>query len=87
VAASRIVFRRADLNLHAMQVAVGVEDQRPDIVTDIEDDELGVRTGGVVLGRVLVAVIAVLVDVTGVRMGHGVPQLDGVSKPSRGSAR
>jgi hypothetical protein len=42
VAAAPVVIDGADLDLDAMHVGVGVNDQSPDVVSDVQDYELRV---------------------------------------------
>src|SRR5271155_317519 len=49
VRATLVLPRRADLDLDADHPGIGVDDQRPDVTTDVQNYVLGVAPSGVVL--------------------------------------
>ena len=49
VLAGRVVAGRADLDLDAEQLRIGVDDQRADAVAEVEQHRLGANLGGVVM--------------------------------------
>jgi hypothetical protein len=49
VAAAIVLARGADLDLHSKHGGIRVEDQRADVIADVQHDGLGVRPRAVVL--------------------------------------
>jgi hypothetical protein len=69
VTAVSVVARGADLDLNAVHIAPGVNDQRPHFLTDVKDHELRVLARRKALGLMCVVVVVVV----NVRLVHELP--------------